>query len=87
MGVQSIQGVQGVSSVLTGVCRCSLLAIRDHSSEMRSQQKKAFMKRLLQSSVLGDVPTWPPFFLSSIVPLLPFLPVSHFLQLTPQQVR
>uniref|UniRef100_A0A3Q2VYF0 Stereocilin n=1 Tax=Haplochromis burtoni TaxID=8153 RepID=A0A3Q2VYF0_HAPBU len=63
----------------------SLTAIRDHSSGMKSLQKKAFVKRLLQSSVVGDVPTWPPYFLSSILPLLPYLPVSHFQQLTSQQ--
>ncbi|XP_069030487.1 stereocilin [Embiotoca jacksoni] len=63
-----------------------LTAIRDHSSEMKSLQKKAFVKRLLQSSVVGDVPTWPPYFLSSILPLLPYLPISHFQQLTSQQL-
>ncbi|KAM9860994.1 stereocilin [Aulostomus maculatus] len=63
-----------------------LTAIRDHSSEMRSLQKKAFAKRLLQSSVVGDVPSWPPYFLSSILPLLPYLPVTHFQQLTSQQL-
>ncbi|XP_070759951.1 stereocilin [Enoplosus armatus] len=63
-----------------------LTAIRDHSSGMKSLQKKAFVKRLLQSSVLGDVPTWPPYFLSSILPLLPYLPVSHFRLLTSQQL-
>lgn len=63
-----------------------LTAIRDHSSGMKSPQKKAFVKRLLQSSVVGDVPTWPPYFLTSILPLLPYLPVSHFQQLTSQQV-
>ncbi|KAF7659084.1 hypothetical protein LDENG_00003550, partial [Lucifuga dentata] len=63
-----------------------LMAIRDHSSEIKSLQKKAFVKRLLQSSVVGDVPTWPPYFLSSILPLLPYLPVSHFQQLTSQQL-
>uniref|UniRef100_A0A8C7ZBW8 Stereocilin LRR domain-containing protein n=1 Tax=Oryzias sinensis TaxID=183150 RepID=A0A8C7ZBW8_9TELE len=63
-----------------------LTAIRDHSSEMKLPQKKAFVKRLLQSQAVGDVPTWPPYFLSSILPLLPYLPVSHFQQLTPQQV-
>uniref|UniRef100_A0A8D2ZFG5 Stereocilin n=1 Tax=Scophthalmus maximus TaxID=52904 RepID=A0A8D2ZFG5_SCOMX len=64
-----------------------LTAIRDHSSGMKSLQKKAFVKRLLQSSVVGDVPSWPPYFLSSILPLLPYLPVSHFQLLTSQQVR
>ncbi|KAF6722704.1 Stereocilin [Oryzias melastigma] len=63
-----------------------LTAIRDHSSEMKLPQKKAFMKRLLQSQAVGDVPTWPPYFLSSILPLLPYLPVNHFQQLTPQQL-
>uniref|UniRef100_A0A665T7S1 Stereocilin LRR domain-containing protein n=1 Tax=Echeneis naucrates TaxID=173247 RepID=A0A665T7S1_ECHNA len=64
-----------------------LTAIRDHSSGMKSLQKKAFVKRLLQSNVVGDVPTWPPYFVSSILPLLPYLPVSCFQQLTSQQVR
>ncbi|XP_070688298.1 stereocilin [Pempheris klunzingeri] len=63
-----------------------LTAIRDHSSGMKSLQKKAFVKRLLQSTAVGDVPTWPPYFLSSILPLLPYLPVSHFQQLTSQQL-
>ncbi|XP_029001195.2 stereocilin [Betta splendens] len=63
-----------------------LTAIRDHSADMKSLQKKAFVKRLLQSSAVGDVPSWPPYFLSSILPLLPYLPVSHFQQLTSQQL-
>ncbi|XP_077569515.1 stereocilin [Stigmatopora nigra] len=63
-----------------------LAAIRNHSSEMKSPQKKAFMKRLLLSSELGDVATWPIYFLSSILPLLPYLPVRHFQQLTSQQL-
>ncbi|XP_060924825.1 stereocilin [Limanda limanda] len=63
-----------------------LTAIRDHSSGMKSLQKKAFVKRLLQSSAVGDVPTWPPYFISSILPLLPYLPISHFQQLTSQQL-
>ncbi|XP_029987138.1 stereocilin isoform X2 [Sphaeramia orbicularis] len=63
-----------------------LMAIRDHSPEMKSLQKKAFVKRILQSTVVGDVPTWPPYFLSSILPLLPYLPVNLFQQLTPQQL-
>lgn len=53
---------------------------------MKSLQKRAFVKRLLQSNVVGDVETWPPYFLGSILPLLPFLPVSRFQQLTSQQV-
>ncbi|XP_077374409.1 stereocilin isoform X2 [Festucalex cinctus] len=63
-----------------------LAAIRDHSSEMKSSQKRAFVKRLLQSSGVGDVPTWPPYFLSSILPLLPYLPISRFQQLRSQQL-
>ncbi|XP_068612610.1 stereocilin [Brachionichthys hirsutus] len=63
-----------------------LMAICDHSSGMKTPQKKAFVKRLLQSSAVGDVPTWPRYFLSSILPLLPYLPVSHFQQLTSQQL-
>ncbi|XP_026860340.2 stereocilin [Electrophorus electricus] len=63
-----------------------LIAIRDHSSEMKSPQKQAFAKRLLQSNVVGDVPSWPPYFLTSILPLLPHLPISHFQQLTSQQL-
>ncbi|KAG7468151.1 hypothetical protein MATL_G00139840 [Megalops atlanticus] len=63
-----------------------LMAIRDHSSDMKSQQKRAFVKRLLQSHALGEVPSWPPYFLSSILPLLPHLPICHFQQLTSQQL-
>ncbi|XP_029947286.1 stereocilin [Salarias fasciatus] len=63
-----------------------LMAIRDHSSGMKSLQKKAFVQRLLQSSVVGDVSTWPSYFLTSILPLLPYLPVSHFQRLTAQQL-
>ncbi|TSL68171.1 Stereocilin [Bagarius yarrelli] len=63
-----------------------LMAIRDHSSEMKSPQKQAFAKRLLQSNSVGDVSSWPPYFLSSVLPLLPHLPVSHFQQLTSQQL-
>lgn len=63
-----------------------LLAIREHSSVMKSPQKQAFVKRLLQSPVAGEVDSWPHYFLTSIFPLLPHLPVSHFQQLTAQQV-
>uniref|UniRef100_A0A4W5M318 Stereocilin LRR domain-containing protein n=1 Tax=Hucho hucho TaxID=62062 RepID=A0A4W5M318_9TELE len=62
------------------------MAIRDHSTEIKSPQKQAFVKRLLQSSVVGDVPSWPPYFLSSILQLLPHLPVSQFQQLTSDQL-
>ncbi|XP_027017151.2 stereocilin [Tachysurus fulvidraco] len=63
-----------------------LMAIRDHSSEMKSPQKQAFAKRLLQSNAVGDVSSWPPYFLTSVLPLLPHLPISHFQQLTSQQL-
>ncbi|XP_065150525.1 stereocilin [Paramisgurnus dabryanus] len=63
-----------------------LMAISDHSSEIKSPQKQAFVKRLLQSNVAGDVPSWPPYLLSSILPLLPHLPVSYFQQLTSEQL-
>ncbi|KAK7913054.1 hypothetical protein WMY93_013265 [Mugilogobius chulae] len=63
-----------------------LTAIRDHSSGMRSLQKKAFVNRILQSSVVGDVQTWPPYFLASILPFLPYLPINHFQQLTSHQL-
>ncbi|MGH0149646.1 UNVERIFIED_CONTAM: hypothetical protein FKN15_015560 [Acipenser sinensis] len=67
-------------------CFSSLTAIRDHSPEMKSSQKRAFVKRLLQSHLFGEVPSWPPYFLSSILPLLPHLPLSHFQQLTAEQL-
>ncbi|MGH0175776.1 UNVERIFIED_CONTAM: hypothetical protein FKN15_071527 [Acipenser sinensis] len=63
-----------------------LTAIRDHSPEMKSSQKRAFVKRLLQSHLFGEVPSWSPYFLSSILPLLPHLPLSHFQQLTAEQL-
>ncbi|XP_039628988.1 stereocilin [Polypterus senegalus] len=63
-----------------------LTAIRDHSSEMKPLQKRAFVKRLLQSNVLGQVPLWPPYFLRSLQPLLPHLPLCHFQQLTAEQL-
>ena len=64
-----------------------LTAIRDYSFGMKLLQKKAFVKTLLQSTSVGNVSAWPPYFLTSILPLLPYLPVSHFQQLTSQQVR
>uniref|UniRef100_A0A4W3HQF2 Stereocilin LRR domain-containing protein n=1 Tax=Callorhinchus milii TaxID=7868 RepID=A0A4W3HQF2_CALMI len=67
--------------------RHSLAAIRDHSSEMKPTQKKAFAKRLLNVNTFGDVSSWPPYFLSSVQPLLSYLPLCHFQQLTAQQVR
>lgn len=76
-----------LSKNVSDILHFRLTAIRDHSSGMKLLQKKAFVNRLLQSSVVGDVSTWPPYFLSSILPLLPYLPVSTFQQLTSQQVR
>ncbi|XP_045075601.1 stereocilin [Coregonus clupeaformis] len=82
MSVSDIMSFPASLMVNTSV----LMAIRDHSTEMKSPQKQAFVKRLLQSSVVGDVPSWPPYFLSSILPLLPHLPVSQFQQLTSDQL-
>ncbi|XP_038640404.1 stereocilin-like isoform X2 [Scyliorhinus canicula] len=63
-----------------------LAAIRDHSSDMRANQKRAFARRLLNTNTFGHVDSWPPHFLKSIQPLLPFLPISHFQQLNPEQL-
>ncbi|KAM8972290.1 stereocilin [Pelodytes ibericus] len=62
-------------------------AIRIHSPGMKLTQKRAFAKRLLQNNLFGDIPTWPPYFLRSIQPLLPFLPFCQFVQLTPDQIK
>ncbi|KAJ1180185.1 hypothetical protein NDU88_005409 [Pleurodeles waltl] len=63
-----------------------LAAIKSHSSEMKFMQKRAFVKRLLVANTFGDVPSWPNYFLRAIQPLLPHLPLCHFMQLSPQQV-
>ena len=47
------------------------MAIRDQGAALRPDQKQAFVKQLLQSSLLGEVPAWPPYFLRSLLPLLP----------------
>ncbi|MEE6503369.1 hypothetical protein FKM82_004804 [Ascaphus truei] len=62
-------------------------AIRIHSPNMKLTQKRAFAKRFLQANMFGDIPSWPPYFLRSIQPLLPHLPFCHFAQLTPEQIR
>ncbi|XP_078063311.1 putative stereocilin-like protein, partial [Mustelus asterias] len=62
-----------------------LAAIRDHSPDMKARQKRAFARRLLNSNTFGDVESWPPHFLRSVQPLLPFLPICHFQQLHPEQ--
>ncbi|XP_064421824.1 stereocilin [Latimeria chalumnae] len=64
-----------------------LTAIRDHSTEMKKMQKRAFAKRLLQSEVLGGISFWPPPFLRSIQPLLPHLPLCRFQQLKAEQLQ
>nr|XP_033776672.1 stereocilin [Geotrypetes seraphini] len=64
-----------------------LAAIRSQSQDMKFTQKRAFAKRLLQANGFGDVPSWPSYFLKSIQPLLPHLPLCHFMQLTPEQIR
>ncbi|KAM4675934.1 stereocilin [Discoglossus pictus] len=62
-------------------------AIRMYSPDMKITQKRAFAKRLLQANMFGDIPSWPPYFLKSIQPLLPYLPFCHFVQLTPRQIK
>ncbi|XP_078388347.1 stereocilin [Cetorhinus maximus] len=63
-----------------------LAAIRDHSSDMKASQKRAFARRLLNSNTFGDVESWPLYFLRSIQPLLPYIPICHFQQLNPEQL-
>uniref|UniRef100_A0A5S6L4X6 Calmodulin-like protein 4 n=1 Tax=Xenopus tropicalis TaxID=8364 RepID=A0A5S6L4X6_XENTR len=67
---------------------CSRLdAIRIYSPDMKLAQKRAFAKRLMQANMFGDISSWPPYFLRSIQPLLPYLPFCHFVQLTPDQIK
>ncbi|XP_068814936.1 stereocilin [Struthio camelus] len=63
-----------------------LAALQTHSTQLMPGQKAAFARRLLQAPFLGAVPTWPLSFLRAALPLLPHLPLSCFLQLTPQQI-
>uniref|UniRef100_A0A670KLC2 Stereocilin n=1 Tax=Podarcis muralis TaxID=64176 RepID=A0A670KLC2_PODMU len=66
----------------------SLAIISSQSARMTLAQKRALVQRLLQAEhLLGEVPSWPPEFLHSLQPLLPHLPLGHFLQLTPQQIQ
>ncbi|KAM4749018.1 stereocilin [Rhinophrynus dorsalis] len=62
-------------------------AIRIHSPDMKLMQKRAFAKRLLQANLYGDITSWPPYFLRSVEPLLPYLPLSHFVQLNQEQIK
>ncbi|XP_075711369.1 stereocilin [Rhinoderma darwinii] len=62
-------------------------AIKVHSQEMKIAQKRAFAKHFLHSDMFGDVPSWPPHFLRSIQPLLPYLPFCHFVQLSSDQIK
>ncbi|KAM4039221.1 stereocilin [Anomaloglossus baeobatrachus] len=62
-------------------------AINIHSQEMKVTQKRAFAKLFLQTDMFGDVPSWPPHFLRSIQPLLPYLPFCHFVQLNADQIK
>ncbi|XP_033023565.1 stereocilin [Lacerta agilis] len=65
-----------------------LAIISSQSARMKLAQKRALVQRLLQAEhLLGKVPSWPPEFLHSLQPLLPHLPLGHFLQLTPQQIQ
>uniref|UniRef100_A0A8C8RZV4 Stereocilin LRR domain-containing protein n=1 Tax=Pelusios castaneus TaxID=367368 RepID=A0A8C8RZV4_9SAUR len=65
----------------------SFAALQTHSAHMKRMQKIAFAKLLLQTQLLGDVATWPQAFLRAVQPLLPHLPLRHFLQLSPQQIQ
>ncbi|XP_066445482.1 stereocilin [Eleutherodactylus coqui] len=62
-------------------------AIKINSQEMKVTQKRAFAKHFLQADMFGDVPSWPPHFLRSIQPLLPYLPLCHFVQLSSDQIK
>ncbi|CAI5792508.1 Stereocilin [Podarcis lilfordi] len=65
-----------------------LAIISSQSARMTLAQKRALVQRLLQAEhLLGKVPSWPPEFLHILQPLLPHLPLGHFLQLTPQQIQ
>nr|XP_034987623.1 stereocilin [Zootoca vivipara] len=65
-----------------------LAIISSQSARMTLAQKRALVQRLLQAEhLLGEVPSWPPEFLHSLQPLLPHLPLGHFLQLTQQQIQ
>ncbi|XP_018422409.1 PREDICTED: stereocilin [Nanorana parkeri] len=64
-----------------------LEAISIHSPDMKIAQKRAFVKRLMQANAFGDIPSWPPHFLTSIQPLLPYLPLCHFIQLSSDQIK
>ncbi|XP_048473014.1 stereocilin [Rhincodon typus] len=63
-----------------------LATLRKRSSDMTDQQKRAFARRLLNSTRFGEVSSWSPGFLNSVQHLLPFLPIGHFQQLTPEQL-
>ncbi|KAG8440589.1 hypothetical protein GDO86_006366 [Hymenochirus boettgeri] len=64
-----------------------LEAIRIYSPDMKVTQKRTFAKRLLQTNPFGAISLWPPYFLSSIQSLLPYLPFCYFVQLTPDQIK
>lgn len=53
---------------------------------MKPEQKEALAKRLLAPELFGEVPDWPQELLWSVLPLLPYLPLENFLQLSPHQV-
>ncbi|XP_056428061.1 stereocilin isoform X2 [Hyla sarda] len=77
-----------VSFPITLLANQSVLdAIKIHSQEMKVTQKRAFAKHFLQADIFGEVPSWPPHFLRSIQPLLPFLPYCHFVQLSSDQIK
>lgn len=53
---------------------------------MKPEQKEALAKRLLAPELFGEVPDWPQELLWAVLPLLPYLPLENFLQLSPHQV-
>ncbi|XP_044515949.1 stereocilin [Gracilinanus agilis] len=64
-----------------------LAAIRDRSPAMRPEQKEALAQLLLAPELFGEVPAWSQELLWAVLPLLPHLPLEHFLQLSPHQIQ
>uniref|UniRef100_A0A6I8NYP8 Stereocilin LRR domain-containing protein n=1 Tax=Ornithorhynchus anatinus TaxID=9258 RepID=A0A6I8NYP8_ORNAN len=74
-------------AVLDPLPTSRLAAIRAHSPGLSPEQKEALARRLLDPEVFGAVPAWPRELLWSVLPLLPHLPLEHFLQLSPTQIQ
>ncbi|XP_020864935.1 stereocilin [Phascolarctos cinereus] len=64
-----------------------LATIRDRSPAMRPEQKEALAQLLLAPELFGEVPAWSQELLWAALPLLPHLPLEHFLQLSPHQIQ